>query len=146
MDLQATGMLCLGWLILCVADDAWTGIYSVVPGISSSCGGSIVFGVSSSVVSLLLVLMARSIYIIASGGITSMPGVTYMSSSSWVFCGFWFPLESTPVISASPIIWPLRSVNINCSGSHFASSFNRAMVVYGIGIESQILLVIFFAE
>ena len=69
MDLQATGMLCLGWLILCVADDAWTGIYSVVPGISSSCGGSIVFGVSSSVVSLLLVLMARSIYIIALVGL-----------------------------------------------------------------------------
>ena len=43
-------------------------------------------------VALLVGLMARSIYEIYSGGVTSM------SSNSWVCGGSWFSLVSTPVI------------------------------------------------
>ena len=104
------------------------------------------FGVSSTVVASLLGLMARSISVIASGGVTSMSGVYSISSCSWVCCGSWFPLFSSPVISASPMIRTLWSVQIKCSGSPFARSFNPDMTVSGIGIESHLLLVIFFCR
>ena len=66
--------------------DAWTGMSPVVPGLPSSCGGSIVFGLSYGVGASLLALMARSIPAIDSGMVTSVCGVTSMSLSSWV-CG-----------------------------------------------------------
>ena len=69
-----------------VVGDSWTEMSLVVTGLSISFGGSRVFGVSYGVVDLLLGLMARSISEIAYGGVTSMCGVTSMSSSSWV-CG-----------------------------------------------------------
>ena len=59
----------------------------VVPGLSSSCGGSILFGVSYGVVALFLGLMLRSISGIDYGGFTSMCVVTSMSLGIWVCCG-----------------------------------------------------------
>ena len=55
---------------------------SVVPGLSIIFGGSRVFGVSSSLVTLLMELMARSISVIASGEVTCMYVVTSMSLGS----------------------------------------------------------------
>ena len=60
--------------------NSWTGISSVVPVLPSSCGGSRAFGVSSTVFYSLLVLMTRSISVIAYGGFISMSVVTSMSS------------------------------------------------------------------
>ena len=62
-----------------MVDYTWTGIYYVVLVLSGSCGGSRVFGVSSTVVSSLLGFMARSISVIASVGVTSMSLVTSIS-------------------------------------------------------------------
>ena len=125
--------------------DTWNGISPVVPKLLSICGGSRVFAVSSGVVDSFCVLMVRSISGIASGGITSMCGFTYISSSSWVCGGSLFPLVSTPVRLASPIIRPFWSVKIKFSGSPFSGLLTRDMTVSGIGIASQILLLIFFA-
>ena len=55
---------------------------SVVPGLSIIFGGSRVFGVSSSLVTLLMELMARSISVIASGEVTCMYVVTSMALGS----------------------------------------------------------------
>ena len=132
--------------MLCVVGDAWNGMSPVVPVLLNSCGGSRLFGLSSSVVDSLLVLVAMSIYGIASCGVTSMCVVTSMSLSSWVCGGSWFTLVSTPVSSASPIRRTFWSVKIKCYGSPFASSFTRAMKVSGIGIISQLLLAVFFED
>ena len=72
--------------MFCVVGGAWTGMSPVVTKLSSSCGGSRVFGVSSGVVTSFLGLMARSISVIAYDVFTSMCGVTYTSFSSWI-CG-----------------------------------------------------------
>ena len=148
-----TNVLC-GWQYL-----EWFRWYSwlispVLPGLPSGCGVSRVswwvsflvlmnmflFGVSSGVVDLLLWLMIRSKYLIAYGR------VTYMSLVSWFCCGSWFTLVSTPVISAYPIIRPLRSLKIKFHGYPFAIPFTWYMTVSGIGIASKLLLVIFFSE
>ena len=52
--MRTPGILCLSRLIFYVAVNAWTGVSSVVPGLLNSCGGSRVFGVSSSLVTLLM--------------------------------------------------------------------------------------------
>ena len=95
-----------------MVEDAWNGMYPVLPGLSSSCGGSILFGVSYGVVALFLGLMLRSISGIDYGGFTSMCVVTSIAVCSLICCGYLFPLVSTTVSSASPIIRPLLSVKI----------------------------------
>ena len=126
--------------MLCVVGDAWNGMSPVVPVLSSSCGGSKVFGVYFGVVASLLVLMTSSIYGIYYGGVASM------SSSSWFFGGSFFSLLSTPMSSESPIIRHFWYIKIKCSVFPFVSSFTRDMTVSSICIASQILLIIFFAE
>ena len=63
-------------------------------------------------VASLLVFMARSISRIAYGVFTSMCVVTSIAVCSLICCGYLFPLVSTTVSSASPIIRPLLSVKI----------------------------------
>ena len=79
MDLRTPGIFCLGLLVFCVFGDACTGsvdifwlVYPVLPTLSSSCGGSRVFEVSSGVIGFLGGLMTRSKSGIDYGVVTSL--------------------------------------------------------------------------
>ena len=65
--------------MFCVVGDAWNGMSPVVPVLLNSCGGSRLFGLSSSVVDSLLVLVAKLISGISYGGVNSRCVVTSMS-------------------------------------------------------------------